>query len=328
MRSVLFFLLVFLPAILFAQKPEYKILFHGIGDNREFARNGVHSQTILGERTSFEIGTSLEENHHLRIGLSHLFEFGSEVNEQKPKMIAYYQYEDNQKAFYFGAFPRMELISFPLALLTDTLLYYRPNIEGLYGRYNWGWGHQLGFVDWTGRQTDSRREAFLAGFSGEVRSGSFFFQNYLTLFHYAETTQEVDSIHIRDNMGMVLYLGTDLEKFIPLDKGWFRLGILGSALRERNVTDGFLNALSFTGEFYGEKKGFALRATLHQGEGHHLMNGDRFYNFGSYLRTDVIWHFIRRQHIQGLFNLSFHLTEGSDLGQSQQLSLIYRFGGN
>lgn len=326
MRSILFSLLFFTLAEGFAQKPEYEVRFHGIGDNREFASNQAYSQTILGERTSFEIGTTLEGNHRFRIGLSHLFEFGSELDEQKPKLTAYYRYQDKQKAFYFGAFPRMDLISFPLALLTDTLLYYRPNIEGLYGRYNWAWGHQSGFADWTGRQTETRREAFLAGFSGEMRYRSFFFQNYLTLYHYAETALELESIHIKDNMGMVLYVGSDLEKIIPLDKFYVKTGMIGSSIRERSVTDGFINALSFTGELYGEKKNFALHATWHEGKGHQLMNGDRFYDCGSYLRTDLIWKFINNEHIQGRFNLSFHLIEGSDLDQSQQLSLVYTFG--
>ena len=325
MRSFLFLLLLFIFTKGFAQKPEYEVRFHGIGDNREFASRRAYSQTILGERTSFAIGTTFEGNHRFRIGLSHLFEFGSEMDEQKPKLTAYYQYTDERKAFYFGAFPRMDLISFPLALLTDTLLYYRPNIEGMYGRYSWSWGHESGFVDWTGRQTETRREAFMAGFSGEMRSHSFFVQNYITLYHYAETALEIDNIHIKDNMGMVLYAGTDLEKVIPLERSFIKMGILGSSIRERSVTDGFVNALSFIGEIYGEQKNFAVRGTFHQGKGHHLMNGDRFYDTDSYLRTDIIWYFIKRKHIQGRFNLSFHLIEGNDLDQSQQLSLIYRF---
>ncbi|MEL7589570.1 MAG: hypothetical protein AAGU19_22845 [Prolixibacteraceae bacterium] len=326
MRFMIFLFLFLSSLISLAQKPEYQVQFYGIGDNREFARSKNYSQTILGERTSFELGTTLEDHHRFRIGLSHLFEFGSEVDEQKPKLTAYYNYHDPEKAFYFGSFPRMDLIDFPLALLTDTLLYYRPNIEGLYGRYSWSWGHQSGFVDWTGRQTDTRREAFLAGFSGDMRLGPFFFQNYLTLYHYAETALEEENIHIKDNMGMVLYLGTDLEKVLPLTKTYLKIGILGSSIRERSVTDGFENALSFKGEFYGESRQFALHATLHQGKGHELMNGDRFYRADSYFRTDLIWKFIQAEHIQGQFNLSFHLVDGRSLDQSQQLSLVYRFG--
>lgn len=326
MREVIFLLLFFMSVGSFAQEPEYRVLFHGIGDNREFASHQAYSQTILGERTSLEVGTTLEDAHQFRIGISHLFEFGSEMDEQKPKLIAYYHYEDPRKTFYFGAFPRMDLINFPLALLTDTILYYRPNIEGLYGRYNWSWGHQCGFVDWTGRQTETRREAFLAGFSGEIRHGSCFIQNYMTLYHYAETALEIESNHIKDNLGMVLYLGANLEKIVPLERTYIKMGMLGSSIRERSVTDGFLNALSFTGEFYGESRNFAVHATLHQGEGHRLINGDRFYDADSYLRTDFIWYFISREHVQGRFNLSFHLIEGNDLDQSQQLSLVYRFG--
>ena len=268
----------------------------------------------------------LEGNHHFRVGLDHLFEFGSEMNEQTPKLIAYYHYEDPKKVFYFGSFPRLHLINFPLALLTDTLNYYRPNIEGFYAGYNWGWGYQHSFVDWTSRQTDTRRETFLAGVFGELRYHSLFFQNYMTLFHYAGRAIHIPDEHVEDNMGMVLYVGSDLNKILPLKKGYIRMGVLESTFRERSTGTGFQNAWSFTGELYGETKNFALRATFSEGDGHHLMNGDRFYDVGNYIRTDIYWKFINGKHIQGRFNLSFHLVNGSDLDQSQQLSVIYHFG--
>ena len=326
MRIMIISVLILSSLTSFAQKLEYQVQFHGIGDNREFDSDKGYPQTILGERTSFEIGTTVEGNHQFRIGLDHLFEFGSEVDEQKPKLIAYYHYEDKQKAFYFGAFPRLDLINFPLALLTDTLNYYRPNIEGLYGRYNWDWGHQLGFIDWTSRQTDNRRETFLAGLSGEIRYRSFFFQNYLTLFHYAGKAIEVETDHIEDNFGAVLYVGSDLEKVIPLKRAYIRAGVLESSVRNRGEGTGFENTFSFTGELYGESKFFALRATFSEGDGHDLMNGDHLYRAGNYIRTDVYWKFINGEHIQARFNLSFHLIDGSVLNQSQQMSVLYRFG--
>jgi len=324
MRSFFVLSLLLIAIASSAQKLEYEVQFYGIGDNREFQSQVANSQTILGERTSFAIGTTLEGNHHFRIGLDHLFEFGSEMNEQIPKLIAYYQYEDERKTFYFGAFPRLHLINFPLALLTDTLNYYRPNIEGMYGRYNWSWGHQDGFVDWTSRQTDTRRETFLAGFSGEMRYRSLFFQNFLTLFHFAGRAIRVPGENVEDDMGAVLYVGSYLDKLLPLQKGYIRLGGLESTFRERHTGTGFQNTWSFTGELYGETKNFALRCTLSEGQGHHLMMGDRFYDVGNYIRTDVYWKFINGEHIQGKFNLSFHVINGSKLDQSQQLSVIYR----
>ena len=326
MKALICLTFFLISASLFAQKFEYDVLFHGIGDNREFSSGKAESQTILGERTSFAIGTTLDGNHQFRIGLSHLFEFGSEISDQRPKLTAYYHYSDTKKEFYFGAFPRMGLIDFPLALITDTFLYYRPNLEGMYGKYSWDWGHQNAFVDWTSRQTDYKRETFMAGFSGEMRHKTFFFQNYITLFHYAETKLEPEGEHIHDNLGTAFFVGSDLDQLLSLPKAWLKAGLLSSKFRERDVTDGYIDASSFMSEFYGEISRFALRSTLHLGEGHRIMNGDRFYDLDSYLRTDIYWKFINSQHVEGRFNLSFHLLEGKELDQSQQLSLVYRFG--
>jgi hypothetical protein len=309
-----------------AQKPEYNISFQGIGDNREFSSKYSYPQTIMGERTSVELGTTIDSLHRFRIGISHLFEFGAEADEVKPNLIAYYQYNDGKDKFYFGAFPRLELIDFPLAMLTDTLQYYRPNIEGLYGKHTWKWGYQSGFVDWTGRQTTTRRETFMAGISGEMRFGNFYFQNYLILFHYALTAAENPNEHITDNMGATLYLGYNFAEMIGLQKAYLKLGVIESAIRERGVDDSYTTGTSFAGQLYGEGKRFALRSTFSFGNGHHMMNGDPYYAQNSYVRTDVIWKFLQHKQLQGHFNLSFHLVDGSTLDQQQQLSLIYRFG--
>lgn len=309
-----------------AQKLEYSVLMHGIGDNREFGKSmKAKSQTILGERVSFEIGTTIDEQHQFRAGLSHLFEFGSDLDFNKPKLTAYYHFLDEKTEFYFGAFPRMDLIDYPLAMLTDTLQYYRPNVEGMYGKYQWDWGHQAAFIDWTGRQTETVHEAFLAGSSGKIKMKSFFFENYLIMYHYAGTLYRDPDFHVQDNAAVSFYLGSDLTDILPLQKSSIKVGNLGSFFKERSVNEDFITAWSFVGEFYGEIKNFALRTTLHQGQGHRITMGDRFYNVDSYLRTDVYWYFINSKHVQGKFNLSFHLVEGSFLDQSQQLSLVYKF---
>ena len=327
MRSIIAFVFVLLMLDAAAQQLEYQVQFHGIGDNREFSRSQrAYSQTILGERTSFELGTTLEGKHRFRAGLSHLFEFGSYPDEQKPQLTAYYQYTDEQNTFYFGAFPRMELLDYPLAMITDTFNYYRPNIEGFYAKHQWKRGYQSGFVDWTSRQSDVRRETFMAGISGKTWFNSMFIENYLQLFHYSKTAIEIPDEHISDNIGLAIYAGIDLKTMLPLQSGYVKAGVMESSLRERGVTDGYLTSWSLSAELYGETKQFALRTSYHQGEGHRFMNGDPFYSANSYLRTDLYWKFLNSQHVQGRFNLSFHLVEGKDLDQSQQLSIVYRFG--
>jgi len=326
MRFTILIAAMLLTIISSAQKLEYNIQFHGIGDNREFSKSGYgDSKTILGERTSFELGTTVDENHQLRIGLSHLFEFGSNMDFHQPKLTAYYHFSDKNTEFYFGAFPRMNLLNFPLAFLTDTLQYYRPNVEGMYGKYTWDWGQQTGFVDWTGRQTANVREAFLAGSNGRINFNSFFFENYMVIYHLASRAILNPDIHVEDNAAFSFLLGADLKKLIPIKQAYIKVGTLGSLYKERKVMEDYIKAWSFTGELYAESKKFALKSTWSIGDGHRITMGDRFYDANTYVRTDLIWKFIDSDHVQGKFNISIHITE-KEVEQSQQLSLIYRFG--
>jgi len=309
-----------------AQQLEYQIRFQGIGDNREFTQEYAFPQTIMGERTSVELGTTIDSLHQFRFGISHLFEFGAAADDVKPALTAYYRYDDGKDLFYFGAFPRLELVDFPLAMLADTIQYYRPNIEGLYGKHSWSNGYQLGFVDWTGRQTATRRETFMAGLTGKVTFKNFFIQNFVLLYHHALTATENPNEHITDNMGGALYLGYDFTSLFNLQTAYLQFGYMGSAIRERGIDDKYRTGSSLAGKLYGEGKRFALRSTFSFGKGHQFMNGDPYYASDSYVRTDVIWKFLQHKQIQGHFNLSFHLIDGTTLDQQQQIAIIYKFG--
>ncbi len=324
MKKLLLISFIFLSLIVNSQDFEYQVLFEGIGDNREFFSAKAHSQTILGARGAFEVGVDID-GHKLRGGLSQLFEFGSEIDYHTPKLAMYYQFNNEQAEFAFGAFPRRGKIDFPLAMLTDTLLYYRPNIEGLFGQFNWDWGHQNGFVDWVSRQTETDRENFMVGFSGEMGHKNLFVQNYLMLYHDAGTSIYSPEIHIKDYMGFALQGGirtSEKSKIV----GSVKAGILASSYRERSVTDGFINATSFFAEIQGQYKTFGIKSVLNSGGGHQFAFGDQFYRLNDYLRTDVIWYFINHEKVKGRFNYSFHLIEWNDIDQQQQLSIIYVFG--
>ena len=211
-------------------------------------------------------------------------------------------------------------------MLTDTLLYYRPNIEGMFGQFNWEWGHQNGFVDWYSRQTDTNREQFMAGFSGEVFLKNLFLQNYLLLFHDAGPKIDVpDDDHIKDYLGLALQAGIRTAEESTF-KGQVKAGILASSYRERSVTDGFVNSVSFFAEASGRYKNFGIKSVLSSGDGHRFVYGDRFYTQNNYWRSDAIWYFINHKKVKGKFNYSFHIINWDDLDQQQQLSIIYIFG--
>ena len=308
-----------------SQNFEYQVLFEGIGDNREYSTsNKAMSQTILGSRGAFEIGLKTD-NHRIRVGLSQLLEFGSDLDYRKPKLTLYYEYSDKQKDFLFGAFPRRGRIDFPLAMLTDTLLYYRPNIEGMFGEVRWDWGHENGFVDWMIRQTDTKRENFMAGFSGEITYKSLFFQNYILMYHDAGPGIHIPGDHVKDYLGFALQAGIRTSEKSQFT-GYVKAGILNSDYRERTVTGGFANATSLFAEAKGKYKNYGIKSVLNAGAGHRFMLGDRFYRVKNYLRTDVIWYFINYKQVKGTFNLSFHIVDWKYLDQQQQMSIIYVFG--
>ncbi|MBT3383800.1 MAG: hypothetical protein HN778_04760 [Prolixibacteraceae bacterium] len=324
MRKLLLPLFIFVSFLGNSQNFKYQVLFEGIGDNREFFSNKALPQTILGGRGAFEFGVEID-NHRIRGGLSQLQEFGSDLDFHKPKLTLYYQFNDEQKEFIFGSFPRRGKIDFPLAMLTDTLLYYRPNIEGMFGEVSWEWGKQNGFVDWVSRQTDINRENFMAGFSGEIFYKNVFIQNYLLMFHDAGASIDIMGDHIKDYIGYAFQAGIRTSEDSNF-KGYFKAGLLNSSFRERSVTNGFINSSSLFAEAKGRYKNYGIKSVLSSGGSHKFAYGDRFYQVKNYWRTDAIWYFINHEKVKGTFNLSFHLLDWNDLDQQQQLSIVYIFG--
>jgi hypothetical protein len=305
-----------------SQKPGLRVTLEGIGDNREFSGGISYSQTILGTRGSFEASFSID-GHHLVAGLSHLYEFGSKPGYHQPAMILYYQYEDPVKSFHFGSFPRKNLANFPLALMADTIDYYRPNIEGMRGELNWGYGYQNMFVDWTGRQTDKVRESFTAATSGEISLSGFYIRNYVLLNHLAHSSPRGEGEHVNDNLGYAILAGWKTSDTDGLH-GYLNAGVLGSVYRERSVSDGFQHAVGLLAEGFLRHRNFAMKNTLHTGEGHTILTGDPFFRQRNYNRTDAIWYFINHRNVSGRFNLSFHLSEWKNPDHSQQISIVYR----
>lgn len=324
MKKLLILLLVLMAYLGKSQNFEYQGLFEGIGDNREYFNDYGFPQTILGVRGAFEAGVTFD-NHRLRGGLSELFEFGTDIDAQKPKLTLYYQFKNEHDEFLFGAFPRRDKIDFPLAMLTDTLFYYRPNVEGMFGSVSWDWGHQNAFVDWISRQTEVNREIFTVGISGEINYKNLFLQNYTLMTHNASAAIRLPDEHIKDYLGFALQVGLRTSENSVFE-GYFKAGTLTSTYRQRTITDGYIVANSFFAEAKGKYKKFGIKSALSSGGGHNFAYGDHFYRAKNYWRTDVIWYFINHEKVKGTFNLSFHVIDWEELNNQQQLSVIYVIG--
>ncbi|WP_442795122.1 hypothetical protein [Pelobium manganitolerans] len=329
MKKNIFLLFLFACAILktaSAQQLEGAINFHGFVDNREYAKSSRYSPTYFGARFSPEVGILVDSAHRFRIGVNILKQFGSKDFADKISPVIYYQYQKQKHNFFIGAFPRLNLIDdYPIALLSDTLNYFRPNIEGMFYQYKTANFKQNLWIDWTGKQTATDRETFLFGFSGKYQPGLFYLSHYAYMFHNALSATSPPNQHLEDNGAVELLLGLDFSKKTFLDSLTISAGPLVSIERTRNVT-GIQTPAGLITYLYAAYKQFAVKNTFYKGEGHHLINGDMFYSDKQYDRLDVSWKPIKYKNIEGGFVFSFHFLNGI-IDSQQAFSLRYALSG-
>ncbi|QNL51474.1 hypothetical protein H8S90_07835 [Olivibacter sp. SDN3] len=306
------------------QRLEWNLHTFGFADNREYTNAGLYSQSILGIRVAPEIGISVDSIHRVRFGINFLQEFGAQPFGAKVNPTAYYNYENKGVSFYLGAFPRVDLIGdYPRAVLNDTLMYYRPNIEGLFLRYQKEGFHQQLWVDWTSRQTANDREQFMVGLSGKFQKNLFFFSHHLTMLHTASSLNE--TFPVRDNMTGMLQLGLDLSKRTTLDSLTFSAGMLLSLDRQRGLYESRTPKGAII-DVHAAYRAVFLNNTFYKGQAHDIMFGDRFYTKDTYNRLDLGWKPFRLANLEGSFMLSLHFTPGQ-ISNQQMLLLRYNLGG-
>jgi hypothetical protein len=327
MRGFLFILFVTIAfsCRLPAQQFEWHTGFDGFLDNREYFTIHI-PQTMFGARLHAEVGGSIDDIHRLRAGINYLYEFGSAIDAYKPNLILYYEYHNAGIRLFAGAFPRREILRFPMALLSDTLEYYRPNVEGLYGRYAWDWGRQNIFLDWTSRQTDTIPERFMAGTSGKYCFREFFLSDYFLMSHLAGPARFDPNHSLKDNIGYNINLGVDLSGKTLLDSLCITIGILGSFERTRSEGDDWHTPVGWLGQATFLYKFAGLSATYYTGEGHWLFYGDPFYRLESYGRLDLFVMPFRKGPVQLKLDVGMHFAQGQ-VDYSQQLWLTFDLGG-
>ena len=325
--SALFVALLAL-ADIHAQDIGWNVHFHGFADNREYAKSGGYSQSILGVRIAPEVNLSLDSTHFLHGGVNLLHEFGSKTTDASEILpTIYYNYKWQGHDFYIGMFPRKDLLSrYPRAILNDTLAYYHPNIEGLLWRYADNSFHQQAWIDWTSRQTESDREQFMAGISGRVNMGTIYLSHHATLWHNAgkkNNTNEYE-MPIRDNGVATAKIGLDLSDRSFLDS----LDISGGGIlafdRLRGVYDWRIPKGFITDLYAGYRK-FFIANTFYTGEGLPVVYGDRFYTADLYDRLELGWMPLQYKGLTSKFTLSFHFTRGA-IDNQQQFTLQYSIG--
>lgn len=295
---------------------EWNAGFDGFLDNREYYSIDI-PQTIFGSRLRGEAGASINGRHSFKGGLNFLFEFGSDPWVKRPDYTAYYKLDYEPFNFYIGSFPRRNLLDYPISLLSDTLHYYRPNIQGVYLGLSRSWGYQNVFIDWTSRQTDTLPEHFMFGFSGEVHFGLFYFNHHFMMGHFAGAAQQQGG-SLRDNGGFDLNVGTNLSRLVPLDTLLFSIGALVSVDRDRQVYLDWKTPAGITVRGMVMWRGLGLDGLYYRGEGHTFLYGDPFYRLKQYGRLDIFWAPFRSGKVRGKLNFILHFAKGQ-VDYSQQI---------
>jgi hypothetical protein len=327
------FISILTTTVAFAQQ-SLDVNFNGLGflDNREYKAFIPRSRTYSGTRTTLDFGLNLDSLNHFVVGANALHEFGAIPFFGSVDPVAYYSFKSKTWLFNAGEFPRDGLTTdFPRALLNDTLMYYRPNIQGLLARYRSDDGTltETGFIDWLSRQTDTQREQFMFGSSGKFRpdaDGAFYMSHYFMLVHDAGAAILLPDDHISDNGGFEIKLGLDFtHKQTTFDSLSFEAGTLVSLQRERGV-DGFKTPAGFVFNAYASYHRLAVFDEFYHGQGSTIDYGDAYYEKTTYNRLDVIYTPFLFKHIKGQFIASFHFTPGFFNDNQEAFRITYDLG--
>ncbi|MFO7934061.1 MAG: hypothetical protein R6U78_08265 [Bacteroidales bacterium] len=300
-----------------AQPPEYYLNFDHILDNREYFSRYAEHQTIFGARINPGVAFSLDTFHSVHAGINYMYEYGGKLLGVVPQIDLYYSYQRAGLKMYAGSFPRRELLDYPLMLMTDSLDYYRPNMEGSFIGYSWDWGSVSGWVDWTGRASEETRESILAGLDATISKGLFMLSAMATRYHLARSTASGNTDRIRDDGSVLILAGADLSPLTFPDHLKLSTGIASFYLWERPLDNRWYAGWFSRADM---KLGwFGIRGAYYLGDPSPLRVGDPLYRSGNYGRVDLYVDPFKNRRISSMIGWSFHFIGGEGMMHSQRM---------
>ncbi|WP_183574397.1 hypothetical protein HDF18_02560 [Mucilaginibacter sp. X5P1] len=305
--------------------------FNALGwlDNREYKAFIPRSRTYSGTRTEIDFGLNIDSLNHFIVGTNAIHEFGAIPYFLNAVPVAYYNFKNAHWLFNAGEFPRAGLIDdYPRAMLNDTLMYYRPNVEGLLAKYSSNNFTETGWIDWVSRQTDTQREEFLFGAEGKYTPNTespFYIRNYFLEEHDAGAAILQPDDHIFDNVSIEIRLGLDFSHKTVFDSLSFEAGNLSSFLRERGVT-GWQTKNGFVFSAYAGYHRFGIFEEFYKGQGSIIYYGDSYYEKSFYNRIDLSWTPFLSGRVKGQFIASFHFSPGHFNDNQEVFRVTYDIG--
>ena len=328
-------LLIWASAIVsFAQEFVYQAGVHSFFNNNEFIGSEVKtSQTMAGVHFVPQLGLSFQEKHRIFAGIDAMKEFGSDRAVDFYDPVAYYQFDSRPFVFYMGAFPRKPLLeNYPRMFFQDSVRNIRPILNGIFWEYRSPKDDYMNvWLDWTSRQSDTRRETFFMGWSGKYQLGVLYAQHFGYMFHFAG--RMIQTVHepVHDNGLMLTSIGIDLAKKANFEKLELNGGFSAGLDRDRGSDDGWRRSRGFLSELKVEYRGIGLLNTLYSGQGQQffynrhpqgLYWGDQTYRASKYDRADLYMYFIKNHAASVKLIYSFHFLENK-LFHEQSLYAVF-----
>jgi hypothetical protein len=315
---------------LFSQDVLYKAGVHNFFDNNEFSGSLVGtSQTMAGVHFVPQIGLQWDAKHRIFAGVDAMHEYGSNKTVGYYNPIVYYEFDSKPFRFYMGAFPRkMALNNYPLFFFQDSIANYRPVMNGFFWEYASEKGSYMNiWLDWTSRQTLTKRETFFMGWSGRYNRNIFYGQHLGYMYHFAGTMNPESHTPVHDNGRIWTALGIDLSSKTQLDKLEFNAGWAIGLEQDRATDAGWISPQGILSEIKAEYRGIGLFNTYYKGGsqakfydefGSELYWSDRLYRATRYDRLDGYLYFLKTDAVTLKFIFSLHFV-GSGMYTEQQL---------
>jgi hypothetical protein len=310
-RPAIISIVFFIPLNVSAQQFDWKTGFLGFIDNHEVDNTAIYGQTMFGSRLSGELGVSPGGNGRFAAGADFLYEFGWQGAFKRPSLILYYENSYRNFNFSFGSFNRYRKTDMPIALLNDTLNYYRPEIQGMFIEYNLPFFRQNLWIDWTGRKTKDVRESFVAGYSGYFNKGLFIYQHHFIMNHISLTEPMEVGTYVRDNVGATIKAGLNLSSVTALDSLAIMVGGIASLDRQRDLYN-FEFSKGITCEVEAGYRNFGLHEMACFSDGLTILSGDSPYTSTYYNRTDLYYQ-IKKDWLEAKIQFSYHHIPLTDM---------------
>jgi hypothetical protein len=308
---------LFMPV--FPQEFLWKAGVYNFFDNAEFANSKLNiPQTMAGVHLTPEIGLQWNDNHRFFAGFDAMHEYGSDKPVDFFGPIMYYEFAGQQFRFFAGAFPRKQVLDrYPRMFFQDSINNYRPTVNGVFWEYDAGGTYVNVWLDWVSRQTGTRRESFLLGWSGRYNLNLFYGQHFGYMLHFAYAMNQEIKDGLHDNILTLTSLGVDLSSKTRFEQLEANIGWAVGMERDRSIGE-WHRPLGFLSEIKVEYKRLALYNTFYKGQsqqifrsdhGSDLYWGDPMYRATAYNRTDCSVLFYKSDVVNIKFTWSLHFAE-------------------